>query len=71
MTLEQLQHEAADLAAALPAADVRQRFIALRTELFRRGIFDPVLARFDSATVAPSTPEELAEHLRTLADQLR
>jgi len=31
--------------------EVRQRFIEVRSELFQRGIYDPVLVRFDSATV--------------------
>jgi hypothetical protein len=73
MTPEQIQEMARTLAAELnqanaqPAADLRDRFIALRTELYRRGVFDPVLARFDTATVAKASLAEVAEHLEATA----
>jgi len=76
MTFDELKATAADVARALEGAgtpldnDLRKRFIAVRTELFRRGIFDPVLSRFDSATVPPPPPQQLAEHLRALAEQI-
>lgn len=50
--------------------DLRARFIAVRTALYRRGVFDPVLARFDSATVARATNVEVAEHLEAAAPAL-
>lgn len=43
--------------------DLRNRFIAVRTALFDRGIFDPVLVRFDTATVSQASTAELGEHL--------
>ena len=53
----------------LPPA-LRKRFIAVRSQLFRRGIFDPVLIRFDTITVARATIEEISEELATLASGL-
>jgi hypothetical protein len=74
MTIEEIKAGAAEVAAALPtaggAAEVRQRFIAVRAELFRRGVFDPVLARFDTATVGRASNEEIAEELRRVAESL-
>jgi hypothetical protein len=49
---------------------LRQRFLAVRTELFKRGVFDPVLARFDSGTVTPPSLRELAEELAKVAEAL-
>lgn len=48
-------------------ADIRERFINVRAALFQRGIFDPVLVRFDSATVTKASANEVAEQLETLA----
>jgi hypothetical protein len=61
------------LAAAMRAsetmsADLRRRFIAVRTALFQRGIFDPVLVRFDTITVARASTKELADQLVTVSD---
>jgi hypothetical protein len=73
MTIEEIKAAAAEVAAALAAGlsdDVRQRFIALRAELFRRGVFDPVLARFDTATVPRASNEEIAAELTKLAESL-
>ena len=73
MTIEEIKASAAEVAAALAAGltdDVRQRFIALRAELFRRGVFDPVLARFDTATVPRASNEEIAAELAKLAESL-
>ena len=53
----------------LPKA-LRDRFIAVRSALFRLGIFDPILARFDSATVAQASPQEIAEELVLLVQKL-
>ena len=75
MTTEELKAEAAALARALREApsvpaDLRKRFIALRASLFGLGVFDPVLARFDSATVARASSEEIAAQLDVLATSL-
>ena len=56
MTIEDLKAAAANVAremreSAAPSKELRARFVAIRAELFQRGIFDPVLVRFDSATV--------------------
>jgi hypothetical protein len=53
----------------LPKA-LRDRFIAVRSTLFRLGIFDPILARFDSATVTQASPQEIAEELALLVEKL-
>ena len=50
----------------LPEA-LRLRFIEIRSQLFTRGFFDPVLARFDSATVPRASNAEIAEELEKLA----
>lgn len=75
MTFDELKAEAANVAQQLAGEDtivpaVRKRFIALRAELIRRGIFDPVLSRFDSATVAQATRSQIAERLKTIAANL-
>lgn len=46
----------------LPEA-VRAKFIAVRSELFRRGVYDPLLVRFDTATVAQAPTAEIATRL--------
>jgi hypothetical protein len=69
MTLEELKEKALALAEALKAApadlpkDLRKRFIDVRAHLFARGIYDPVLVRFDSATVPQAPIGEIAEQL--------
>ena len=50
--------------------DLRKRFIAIRAELFERGVFDPVLARFDTVTVPRASTAEIAEELKLLAERL-
>ena len=50
--------------------DVRIRFIDTRAELFQRGIYDPVLVRFDSATVPRATNQELGDELALVAESL-
>ena len=71
MTTEEIKASAAELAAAMRAehldAATRQRFIALRGELFQRGVYDPVLVRFDSATAPRATNAEIAEQLEKIA----
>jgi hypothetical protein len=54
---------------ALPE-DLRQRFIDLRATLYTRGIYDPVLVRFDTASVTQATTEEVAQQLATVAEAL-
>jgi len=49
---------------------LRQRLIAVRTQLFQRGLFDPVLVRFDGITVARATIEEISEELAAVASSL-
>ena len=49
---------------------LRQRLIAVRTQLFQRGLFDPVLVRFDGITVARATIEEISEELTAVASSL-
>jgi hypothetical protein len=43
--------------------DVRERFIEVRSELFRLGVYDPILVRFDTATVAQASTREIAAQL--------
>ena len=50
--------------------DLRERFLAVRTVLFQRGIYDPVLVRFDTATVAQASTREIAEELARVAESL-
>ncbi len=55
--------------APLPAA-LRTDLVEVRSALFQRGIYDPVLGRLDSATVPQATPKELAEELVALSASL-
>jgi hypothetical protein len=74
--LGQLKELAAAVAGELAAAaehvspELRERFINVRAALFQRGIYDPVLVRFDSATVAHAPVQEIAEQLKTVAASL-
>ena len=68
-TSDEIRSLAAEMKAAgdpMPET-LRARFIAVRTMLFERGIYDPVLGRLDSATVPPATAAEVAEHLGAIA----
>lgn len=49
----------------LPEA-LRLQFIEVRSQLFTRGIYDPVLVRFDTATAPQATNVEIAEQLEKL-----
>lgn len=75
--LDELQALAARTAEELKKAaeplpgDLRARFITVRTALFQRGIYDPVLVRFDSATAPRASVQEIAEQLATVAGSLR
>lgn len=77
MTLDQLKAAADDAARALQQEkgesvppDLRKRLIEVRGELFRRGIVDPVLIRLDSATVARAPLQQIADHLKAIAESL-
>jgi hypothetical protein len=50
--------------------EVRKTFLAVRAELFQRGIYDPVLVRFDTATVAQAPNAEIAAALAKVAEGL-
>jgi hypothetical protein len=70
---EELKKLAAGLAAEMnPAtaelpAPLRARFITVRSALYQRGIFDPVLVRFDSISAPPAPVSVVAEQLATIA----
>ncbi|HYS54063.1 MAG TPA: hypothetical protein VER58_09915 [Thermoanaerobaculia bacterium] len=80
MTVEDLKAAATNIARELREsgsasngdlpAPLRARFLAIRAELFQRGIFDPILVRFDTATVPQASPREIAEQLTVLASNL-
>lgn len=53
----------------LPDA-LRERFIDVRAALFQRGIYDPVLVRFDTASAPQASTAEIAEQLETVAASL-
>jgi hypothetical protein len=46
------------------------RFFGGRAALFQRGIYDPVLVRFDSATAPRASAQEVGEQLATVAESL-
>jgi hypothetical protein len=50
--------------------ELRTRFIRLRTSLFQRGVYDPVLVRFDTATAGQAKNGEIADQLDALATSL-
>ena len=68
MSNEELKSVAAEMSAGTLTPELRARFIAVRAELFERGIFDPVLARFDSATVAQISAAEAGAQLAKWAE---
>ena len=51
-------------------ADLRDSFIEIRAALFQRGIYDPVLVRFDSATAPRASVADVAEQLANVAASL-
>jgi len=69
--IAELKSTAATLAAELRSGaitpELRQRFIDFRTDLFQRGIYDPVLVRFDSFTAPKASAEEIAKQLEKIA----
>lgn len=72
--IPELKKMAAELAASMQSSPadpaVRGRFIELRAALFQRGVYDPVLGRFDSATVTQASASEIAEQLSAVAEAL-
>lgn len=50
--------------------DVHRRFIEVRSALIERGIFDPVLIRFDTATAPQASTAAIAQQLTTVAEGL-
>lgn len=73
--MSELKQSAAEVAAAMQSSSelspaVRAQFIAVRDALYRRGIFDPVLVRFDSATAPKASVAEVAAQLTTIAEGL-
>ena len=72
--LDDLKARAAAVAEEMKAQEMnpalRERFVRVRAELFQRGIFDPVLVRFDSATAPRASAQEIAEQLATVATNL-
>jgi hypothetical protein len=55
--------------AELPPA-LRDRFIKIRSALFQRGVFDPVLVRFDTITAPRASVTEVADQLASVAASL-
>jgi len=76
LAIPELKTMAASVADELRSAGtpvegaLRGRFIEVRSALFQRGIYDPVLVRFDSATAPRATTEEVAEQLGRVAEGL-
>lgn len=72
--IPELKKMAAELAQAMQSSpadtSVRGRFIEFRSALFQRGIYDPVLGRFDSATAPVAAPSEIVEQLSAVAEAL-
>lgn len=73
--LDELKTMAAAVAAEMKGAsdvagDLRERFINVRAALFQRGIYDPVLVRFDTITAPKASTQELAEQLATVAEAI-
>lgn len=74
--LDQLRELAAAVAAELKGAadpvsgELRERFINVRAALFQRGIYDPVLVRFDTASAPRASAQEVGEQLAAVAGAL-
>lgn len=50
--------------------DLRREIIDLRSQLMERGVYDPVLVRFDTATVPQASNGEIADRLREVGRSL-
>jgi hypothetical protein len=48
----------------------RERFVRIRTALFQRGIFDPVMVRFDTASAPQASTKEIGDQLAAVAGDL-
>ena len=76
MTQDELKTLASTVAGEMKTAgetmspDLRAAFIDIRAALFQRGVYDPVLVRFDSATAPRATNAEIAEQLEKVAASL-
>ena len=73
-TIEDIKRTASEVASLMKQGpltpETRSRFIAVRAAMFMRGIYDPVLVRFDSATAPRASNEEVAAQLETVAQSL-
>ena len=74
-SIAEIKQLAAEIGAAMKTTQTlspeqRARFITVRAALFMRGIYDPVLVRFDSATAPRATNAEVGEQLETVAQSL-
>ncbi|HSP34045.1 MAG TPA: hypothetical protein VLU46_07020 [Thermoanaerobaculia bacterium] len=58
------------LGSGVVPVELRNRFINVRAALFQRGIYDPVLVRFDSATAPPASAAEVGAQLESVAATL-
>jgi hypothetical protein len=54
---------------ALPE-DLRLAFIGVRANLYERGIYDPVLVRFDTASAPQAETSAIADELAKVAEGL-
>ena len=74
--MEDLKQRVAEVAAELAGQsgtwppELRQRFIAVREALIVRGIFDPVLQRFDSYSAPKADASEVTAQLAAIAEAL-
>jgi hypothetical protein len=50
--------------------DLRKRFVDVRAALFQRGVFDPLLVRFDTATVPQASTLAIADALAAAAQSI-
>lgn len=50
--------------------ELRERLIRIREAMFQRGIYDPVLGRFDSYTVQQPDLRSIADQLARVAEGL-
>jgi len=49
---------------------LKNRFLEIRAALFARGLYDPILVRFDTATVPQAPMAEIASQLALVAESL-
>jgi hypothetical protein len=47
--------------------ELRKRFIDVRSTLYQRGIYDPLLVRFDTASATQASTQDIAQQLATIA----